>query len=60
MFHKTKFGENERLLMISIETWIIFVMWLLINSVVNVAETFKDIVKYYLLQMHVKCVKCIL
>ena len=31
------------------ETWVIFAMWLLINWVVNVAETFTNILEYYVL-----------
>ena len=42
-------------------TWVIFGMWLLINWLVNVAETFKDIFKNYFLQMDaVKFAKCML
>ena len=31
-------------------TWVIFGMWLLINRMVNVTETFIDILKHYFLQ----------
>ena len=29
-------------------TWVIFVVWLLINWVVNIAGTFTDILKHYI------------
>ena len=32
--------------------WVIFVVWLLINRLMNVAETFTDILKYNFLQMN--------
>ena len=42
-------------------TWIIFEMQLLINRMVNVAETFADILKHYFLQTNfVKFAKCML
>ena len=42
-------------------TWIMFVVWLFINWLVNVVETFTGILKYYFLQMNAaKFVKCIL
>ena len=42
-------------------TWVIFGMWLLINRMVNVTETFTDILKNYFLQMNaVKFAKCML
>ena len=42
-------------------TWVIFGVWLLINHMVNVAETFTDILKNYFLQTNlVKFVKCML
>ena len=42
-------------------TWVIFGVWLLINRMVNVAETFADILKYYFLQTNaVKFAKCLL
>ena len=31
-------------------TWVIFGVWLLINCMVNVAETFTDTLKHYFLQ----------
>ena len=41
--------------------WVIFGMWLLINRMVNVAETFTDILKNYFLQTNaVKFAKCML
>ena len=40
---------------------VIFGVWLLINHMVNVAETFTNILKYYFLQTNiVKFVKCML
>ena len=43
------------------ETWVIFAVWLLINWLVNVAETFTDILKHNFLQMnHAKIVECML
>ena len=33
-------------------TWVIFVVWFLINHMVNVDETFTDILKHYFLQMN--------
>ena len=42
-----------RLPLISIGTLVIFGMWLLIIHMVNVAETFPDILKLYFLQMNV-------
>ena len=43
------------------ETWVIFVVWLLINWLVNVGETFTDILKHYFLQTNaVKFAKCML
>ena len=43
------------------ENLIIFWVWLLIIHVVNVAETFTDILKHYFLQMNVvKSAKCML
>ena len=43
------------------ETSVIFVVWLLINCVVNITETFADILKNYFLQMDaVKFAKCML
>ena len=42
-------------------TWVIFGVWLLINRMVNVAETFTDILKHYFLQTNlVKFAKCML
>ena len=42
-------------------TWVIFGVWLLINHMVNVTETFTDILKSYVLQMNVgKFAKCML
>ena len=35
----------------SMETWVIFVAWLLINCLVNIAETFTDILKHNVFQM---------
>ena len=34
------------------ETLVIFVVWLLSNQLVNVAETFTDVLKYYFLQLN--------
>ena len=34
------------------ETWVIFKVWLLINFLVNVAETFMDALKHYFRQMN--------
>ena len=43
------------------EIWVIFVMWLLINRMVNVTETFTDILKHCFLQMNVvKLAMCML
>ena len=43
------------------ETWVIFEVWLLINHMVNVTETFTDILKDYFLQMNaIKFAKCML
>ena len=43
------------------ETLVIFVVWLLSNQLVNVTETFIDVLKYYFLQMNaVKFMKCTL
>ena len=40
---------------------VIFEVWLLSNHMVNVTETFTDILKYYFLQMNVvKFAKCML
>ena len=33
------------------ETWVIFLLWLLIGWVVDVAEAFTDTLKHYFLQM---------
>ena len=42
-------------------TWVIFGVWLLINRMVNVAETFTDILKRYFLQTNLfKFAKCML
>ena len=42
-------------------TWVTFGVWLLINHMVNVTETFTDIFKHYFLQMNfVKFAKCML
>ena len=41
-----------RLPLISMDTWVIFVVKVLIYCLVNVAETFTDIVKQYLLHMN--------
>ena len=42
-------------------TWAIFGVWLLINRMVNVTETFTDILKHYFLQTNfVKIAKCML
>ena len=42
-------------------TWVIFGLCLLINRMVNVTETFTDILKHYFLQMNfVKFAKCML
>ena len=42
-------------------TWVIFKVWLLINHMVNVAETITDILKQYFLQTNfVKIAKCML
>ena len=42
-------------------TWVIFGVWLLINHMVNVAETFTDILKHHFLQTNVvKFAKCLL
>ena len=32
---------------------VIFVAWILINQLVNIAEIFKDILKYYFIQTNV-------
>ena len=34
------------------ESLVIFVVWLLSNQLVNVAETFTDVLKYYFSQMN--------
>ena len=48
-------------MLISMGTWVIFGVWLLKNLLVNVVETFTDILKHYFLQMNfVKFAKCIL
>ena len=40
-------------------TWVIFVVWLLINQLVYVTKTFADILKHYFLQTNViKLEKC--
>ena len=40
---------------------VIFVVWLLINRMVNVTETFTDILKHYFLQTNaIKFKKCML
>ena len=42
-------------------TWVIFRVWLLINHMVNVAETFTDILKHDFLQKNfIKFAKCML
>ena len=44
--------EKWKLPLILMETWIIFVVWLLISQLVNVAETVTGILKYYFLQIN--------
>ena len=39
---------------------VIFVVWLIIICLVNVADTFTDTLKHHILQMSAKFVKCIL
>ena len=63
-FLKTFTMPNLRKKEITIDfngTWVIIGVWLLINCMVNVAETFTDILKHYFLQTNfVKFAKCML
>ena len=60
-FHHAKFEEKWIFLLISMETGVTFVVWLLINWLVNLAETFTNVLKHYFLEMNAaKFVKCML
>ena len=53
--------DKWRLPLISMETWVIFVVWLLNNWLMNVAETFKGVLKHHFLPMNVvQFAKCML
>ena len=60
-FHHANLEEKWRLPLNSMGNFVIFGVWLLINGIVNVTETFADILKYYFLQTNVvKFAKCML
>ena len=60
-FHHAKFEKTTDYHWFLWEIQSIFVVWLLNNGLVKVAETFTDILKYYILQLTAdKFAKCML
>ena len=60
-FHHDKFEKNGDYYWFQLMAWAIFVVWLLINWLVNVADILTDILTHYVLQMTpAKFAKCML